>query len=80
MKPLESPYEIAEFGDIRVFFAPELDGGGSGYGQDYISFLQQNLGPQNCVFEWCAGPGFIGFSILAHGLCDSLCLADVIKS
>jgi len=77
MKPLEPPYEIAEFGDIRVFFVPELDGGGSGYGQDYISFLQQNFGPQHRVFEWCAGPGFIGFSILAHGLCDSLCLADV---
>jgi len=29
------------------------------------------------VFEWCAGPGFIGFSLLAHGLCDTLCLADI---
>jgi methylase of polypeptide subunit release factors len=29
------------------------------------------------VFEWCAGPGFIGFSLLAHGFCDTLCLADV---
>ena len=29
------------------------------------------------AFEWCAGPGFIGFSLLAHGLCDTLCLADV---
>jgi methylase of polypeptide subunit release factors len=29
------------------------------------------------VFEWCAGPGFIGFSLLAAGLCTSLTLADV---
>jgi methylase of polypeptide subunit release factors len=29
------------------------------------------------VFEWCAGPAFIGFSILGHGLCETLCLADV---
>ena len=29
------------------------------------------------AFEWCAGPGFIGFSLLAQGLCDTLCLADV---
>jgi methylase of polypeptide subunit release factors len=29
------------------------------------------------TFEWCAGPGFIGFSLLGHGLTDSLCLADV---
>jgi len=29
------------------------------------------------VFEYCAGPGFIGFSLLAHGLCDRLTLADI---
>ena len=29
------------------------------------------------AYEWCAGPGFIGFSLLAHGLCETLCLADV---
>jgi isocitrate dehydrogenase len=32
---------------------------------------------QRRVFEWCAGPGFIGFSLLAHDLCETLCLADV---
>ena len=29
------------------------------------------------AYEWCAGPGFIGFSLLANGFCDSLCLSDV---
>ena len=29
------------------------------------------------AFEWCTGPGFIGFSLLAHGLTETLCLADV---
>jgi methylase of polypeptide subunit release factors len=29
------------------------------------------------VFEWCAGPGFIGFSMLAHEQCETLCLADI---
>jgi methylase of polypeptide subunit release factors len=29
------------------------------------------------VFEWCAGPGFIGFALLGYGFCDTLCLADV---
>lgn len=28
-------------------------------------------------FEWCAGPGFIGFSLLAYGLCDAVVLADI---
>jgi methylase of polypeptide subunit release factors len=32
---------------------------------------------QQKVFEWCSGPAFIGFSILAHELCETLCLADI---
>jgi methylase of polypeptide subunit release factors len=32
---------------------------------------------QQRIFEWCAGPGFIGFSLLAHGLAETLCLADI---
>ena len=28
-------------------------------------------------FEFCSGPGFIGFSLLAHGLCQRLTLADI---
>ena len=29
------------------------------------------------VFEWCAGPAFIGFSLLGKGQCETLCLADI---
>src|SRR5437667_12662895 len=29
------------------------------------------------TFEWCAGPGFIGFSLLGAGLTETLCLADI---
>jgi 16S rRNA G1207 methylase RsmC len=29
------------------------------------------------IFEWCAGPGFIGFALLGHGFCDTLGLADI---
>jgi hypothetical protein len=29
------------------------------------------------LFELCAGPGYIGFSLLAHGLCEHLVLGDV---
>lgn len=32
---------------------------------------------QQRVFEWCAGPAFIGFSLLANGLCETLCVADI---
>lgn len=28
-------------------------------------------------WEWCAGPGFIGFNMLDHGICDRLFLSDI---
>ncbi len=77
------PWRRATYAGIRVHYKKHLDGGGRGvgygnWGQDYIPFLQSRKMPrQTRVFEWCAGPGFIGFSILAHGLCGSLCLADI---
>jgi hypothetical protein len=44
----------------------------------YIPFLRSlDMPKQSRVFEWCSGPGFIGFSMLAHGLCETLCLADI---
>ena len=53
------------------------DGGGTWFGQDYILVLKQRYGRawQHCL-EWCAGPGFIGFGLLAHGLCYRLTLHD----
>jgi predicted RNA methylase len=77
LKPLY-PYKQATFAGIRVSYKNHLDGGGRGFGQDFIPLLQQyRLPRQKRAFEWCAGPGFIGFSLLAHGLCETLCLADV---
>ena len=74
-------YSTVTLGGIDVCFTEDLDGGGARYGQDYIGFVESKLGRQDRrfdrTFEWCAGPGFIGFSLLGHGLTDSLCLADV---
>jgi tRNA1(Val) A37 N6-methylase TrmN6 len=66
------------YGSTRVEFKKHLDGGGTGFGQDFIAFLQlRHMPGQQRIFEWCAGPGFIGFSLLAHGLAETLCLADI---
>jgi tRNA1(Val) A37 N6-methylase TrmN6 len=62
----------------RVEFKKHLDGGGTGFGQDFIPFLRlRHMPRQQRIFEWCAGPGFIGFSMLAHDLAETLCLADI---
>jgi methylase of polypeptide subunit release factors len=59
-----------------------MDGGGSWFGQEYASIIQHRY--PNRVFErcyeWCAGPAFIGFNILDHGLCKSLCVSDIYAS
>jgi methylase of polypeptide subunit release factors len=70
-------YSAVTLGGIDVCFTEDLDGGGGRYGQDYIGFVEAKLGRQERTFEWCAGPGFIGFSLLGHGLTQTLCLADL---
>ena len=69
--------DFVELNGIKVYYSEELDGGGASFGQDYLDFISKNFPPQQRIFEWCSGPGFIGFSLLAKGLCDTLCLADV---
>lgn len=68
----------ASCGGIRVRYKRHLDGGGTWFGQEFAPHLRSRGMPrQQRIFEWCAGPGFIGFSMLGQGLCDTLCLADI---
>src|SRR2546426_1421833 len=70
--------EPAAIFGIVVFDRPDLDGGGVSFGQDYPRVLRGiGLGQCDRVFEFCAGPGYIGYSLLAHGFCKQLVLADV---
>ena len=62
-----------------VYYTLDLDAGGSSFGQEFIDIIKNQYPDRmfNRCYEWCAGCGFIGFSILAHGLCNSLCLSDM---
>lgn len=71
-------YLTVDCSGIEVCFEKQWDGGGTHFGGDYVTFLRsKGLVGLRRVFEWCAGPGFIGFHLLGSGVCDSLCLADV---
>lgn len=70
-------YLKVRYRDIDVSYLPVLDGGGMDFGQEYIWVLEEKFGRVGHLFEFCAGPGFIGFSLLAHGLCERLTLADI---
>lgn len=65
------------YNGITVYYKKHLDGGGRTFGQDFIPEVRRRFGKVGRVHEFCCGPAFIGFSLLAHGLCDSLCLSDI---
>ena len=72
------PSRHVRYAGIGISYREELDGGGTEFGQDFISFFTaRGMPKQKRIFEWCSGPGFIGFSLLGHGFCESLCLADI---
>lgn len=72
-----SKHKYAKYNDIEVVYKPELHGGGLRFGQQFIPVVKEKLGHVGHAFEYCAGAGFIGFSLLANKLCDKLTLADV---
>jgi len=64
---------------IKVQHDSWMDGGGTWFGQEYINIIKQHYPDrvfERC-YEWCSGPAFIGFGILANGLCKSLCVSDI---
>src|SRR5260370_39065127 len=72
------PWRHKNLNGIRVNYLHRLDGGGTAFGQDYILYLRNRGMPRQArTFEWCAGPGFIGFSLLGCGLTDTLCLPAI---
>jgi hypothetical protein len=70
-------FRKVRYGKIDVYYLPHLDGGGRTFGQDYVPYVKKTFGKVERICEFAAGPGFIGFSLLANGLCKTLCLVDI---
>jgi hypothetical protein len=69
---------VAYYGEIAVFDKPEHHMGGLAFGSDFPRVLNElGIGRRERVFEFCAGPGYIGYSLLARGWCDTLVLSDI---
>ena len=70
-----------EFIQTSVAYWHNTDGGGSTNWKWLIREMRRHrIGhpvPKARCFEWCAGPAFMGFALLANGLCETLVLADV---
>lgn len=70
-------FKYIRFNNLEVTYKEILHGGGIRFGQQFIPVVREKFGHVGHVFEFCAGPGFIGFSLLANKLCDKLTLADI---
>jgi SAM-dependent methyltransferase len=70
-------YLEIHYKNIKVSYSFFLNGGGVLFAHEFVRIVSQKIGKVGHVFEYCAGPGFIGFSLLANNLCDKLTLADV---
>ena len=72
------PWRHKQLCGIRVHYMDHLVGDGATLGQSFFDYLRNRGMPKQArTFEWCAGPGFIGFRLLGAGLTETLCLADI---
>ena len=62
--------------NFQITYDSVEDGGGTWFGQEYVCELQRYNRRFGRCLEWCSGPGFIGFALLAHEICDNLVLMD----
>ena len=62
----------------KVAYTKNLDGGGTWFGQELPSIIKDRYPDR--VFEkcheWCCGPVFSGYAIMANNLTKSLCFND----
>ena len=68
---------VFEVGKIKVYYDKKLDGGGTTFGQLFVPIIKRLIGKSRTCFEAFSGPAFIGFSLLAHNLCEELVVADI---
>lgn len=71
--------ETWEYKGLKVYYRRKLDGGGRYFAPKYVELIKAVTDGVTCGkgFEWCAGPGFMGFALLASGICEKICLADI---
>ena len=67
---------------IHVHYDSWMDGGGTWFGQEYVDVIRTRYSNRifNRCYEWCSGPGYIGFGILGAKLAQVLTLSDRYES
>ena len=68
---------ILRVNDIDIHYTNETNGGGDNFMPEYVKVIKEWYGKVDSVLEWCSGPGFIGYGILAAGLCNSVAFSEI---
>ena len=63
--------------NFDVFYTNKTNGGGDYFAIEYIDITKEWYTSVDHVLEWCSGPGFIGFGMLASGLAKNVTLSDM---
>lgn len=64
---------------INLCYSDTNNGGGLFFASDFVNTAKKLWGNRafNHVFEWCSGPGFLGYALLANNMCNRLTLSDI---
>jgi methylase of polypeptide subunit release factors len=78
MIPININY-IWKVNELDVYYTNETNGGGDAFAEDYCNIIDGLYGDRvfKNALEWCSGPGFIGYAILATGLCNRITFNDI---
>jgi methylase of polypeptide subunit release factors len=71
------PHYIWRVNDLDVYYTNETNGGGDFFAKEYVDIVNDWYGPVENALEWCSGPGFIGFALLASKLCSNISFNDM---
>jgi len=71
--------DFIQYFDLKIHWTKDLDGCGNTMIDDFIDATQAISQDKkfNNTLEWCSGPGYWGFGLLATGITKNITLADI---
>lgn len=70
---------ILRVNDIDIHYTNETNGGGDFFLPEYAKVAHEWYGEVDSCLEWCSGPGFIGYGMLAAGVCKSVAFNEIFE-
>ncbi len=77
---MDDNLKIWQYKHLAITYQDHLDGDGRSMADKFVGLIKEKYPeriPFECCYEWCSGPGFMGFALLASGVCNRLVLADI---